>query len=199
MSYLTTVAPTWRRLLTVTISLTVAVMAMQPSRPPIAGANRLSAPTYTSRLLGVNWQQAAGRDLDCRVPGLGLEPPTVRYHDITGDGFPDSFVVLRCHTGDSSAFDQLAVFDGASSPAHPRRLGILIRTPRSHEYTVAIRTGMKIQTVSFSGFTASTTGRMFRVQGGSICPGILARQNATWDGHAFQRGRLVTIRVDPCS
>ena len=111
-----TAGPIRRRSLAVSTSGVVAIIAMLASAPAPAHAIHHSPPTHTSRLLRVHWQQVAGRDLDCHVPGLGLEPPVVRYHDITGDGFPDSVVVLRCRTGDSSAFDQLEVFDGASDP-----------------------------------------------------------------------------------
>ena len=123
----------------------------------------------------------------------------MRYHDITGDGFPDSVVVLRCRTGDSSAFDQLEVFDGASDPTHPRRLGILMRAPRSQDYMVAIRTGMKVTSVSFSGSSVTTTGRMFRLHDGSLCLGLVGKKTATWDGHAFALGPLLTSPVDPCT
>ncbi len=188
-----------RRSLAVISSLTAAVLALAPSHPATAATRQAAPSAHGSRLRGVDWQQAAGKDLDCRVPGLGLEAPVVRYYDITGDGVPESFVKLRCRTGDSSAFDQLEVFDGASNPADPRRLDILVRAPRSHEYAEAIRTGMKIKSVSFSGSTVTTTWRMFRAQDSSACPSLVAKRIAAWNGQAFDFGPLKTSRLDSCS
>lgn len=195
MSNLTIINPARKVLLAMSTAFTVIALLSQPL---YVQAAHEPANTHISRLLHVHWMQAAGKDLDCHVPGLGLERPVVRYHDITGDGFPDTFLVLRCRTGDSSAFDQLEVFDGASNPMHPGRLGILIYAPHSQNYLEAIRTGVKIKSISFSGSSVRITGRMFRSQDGAFCLGVLAQRTATWDGRAFKVSPSVTIQLDSC-
>lgn len=165
-------------------------------KPLVSGGAGL--PSDISRWRGVDWRRVAGGDVDCHLPGLGLESPVVRYHDVTGDGFPDPFVALRCRTGDSSAFDQLEVFDGASDPTNPRRLGILIRAPLSHDYPVAIQTGMKIESLSFAGSLVTIVGKMYEPRDSVACPSISATQTDTWSGAAFDRGPITTRRGAPC-
>jgi hypothetical protein len=145
--------------------------------------------TDPNPLWPVNWTKVAADHADCSVTGLGIEFPwTVQAHDITGDKVPDSFVPIECVTGDASSFTQLEVFDGASHISSPRRLGVLTEIPRTDNYLQALRTGMKVRSLSFDGPSVEIQGDMYRPNDAKACPSIAVHQTARWDGQKFILG-----------
>jgi len=119
-------------------------------------------------------------DLDCKVPGLGYEVTDVQLHDVTGDGAPDAFVRVSCRVASSSAPDQLEVFDGASDPARPTRLAVLVRPTDGPDPR-----GLRIRSTSFAGRTVTVAAVGFRASAPNCCPDIPVKRSFAWNGQTF--------------
>lgn len=106
--------------------------------------------------------------------------------DITGDGVRDAFVPLECVTGDASSFTELEVFDGASDPRSPRRLGILTNIPSyDGTYEDAIAVGVKVRGLEFADRQVTIVGDMYVLEDPKACPSIRTIRTAIWDGSNF--------------
>lgn len=144
-----------------------------------------------------DWPHVVAGDVDCSVPGLGVElrwPP--RSYDITGDGVPDTFVPVECYTGDASSDTQLEVFDGTSDAASPRRIGVLTRlyNPRSPiDYPFAIEK-IRVNDVVFSGRSVTMSGDACTASDCLHCPSFAFTQVATWNGTSFSMDAMQVTR-----
>ena len=76
-----------------------------------------------SPLAATNWTTSTS--YRCPSDDQQVQLDKVVYGDITGDGVADAVVSLTCSTTTSSNPLQIEAFDGASSPNHPRSLGVL--------------------------------------------------------------------------
>jgi hypothetical protein len=85
-----------------------------------------ASPSPTDALGGVHWQDHVR---DCATAsggsGLGTIIDAVEKGDVNGDGRMDTLVVDECQASTSRWPSVVEVFDGASEPAHPTRLGTL--------------------------------------------------------------------------
>jgi hypothetical protein len=87
-----------------------------------------ATPSPTDALGGVRWQDQVR---DCATvsggSGLGTLIKSVQKGDLTGDGRLDTLVVDECKASTSRWPSVVEVFDGASNPARPTRLGTLMQ------------------------------------------------------------------------
>lgn len=82
------------------------------------------APAAASPLQGADWAKAT--NFRCPLDDQQVLVDKAAYGDITGDGVADAVVSLTCSTTTSSNPLRVEAFDGTSSPAHPRSLGVLV-------------------------------------------------------------------------
>jgi hypothetical protein len=84
-------------------------------------------PSLADPLAGVHW---ADQVRDCSAAnggsGLGTVVDSVDKGDLTGDGRMDTLVVDECKASTSRWPSVVEVFDGASDPSRPTRLGTLM-------------------------------------------------------------------------
>lgn len=93
------------------------------SGPAATGSRPFGTPA-SSPLRATPWETATG--FRCPSPDQRVVVAKVGYGDITGDGVIDAVAALSCTTSTSSNPLEIAAFDGASDPAHPRSLGVLV-------------------------------------------------------------------------
>ncbi len=136
-------------------------------------------PITDNQLKRVDWEKVAGPLLLCGE----LEPDLRRvdYHDISGDGVPDSFVRMDCATGDDRYPNTILVYDGASSAARPRMLDALLVA----EDDVYLNRGGCLQ---FDGSRVTLRGRTYRDTDPAGDPTLLVTQTSTWNGSKLVRG-----------
>ena len=137
-----------------------------------------SPPQLTDPLAGVDWERHVR---DCSVDqggsGLGTVIDTVAKGEITGDDRLDTLVVNRCESRTSSWPQQIEVFDGASDPAAPRRLGVLLDGDSDYPRDVTV-------TVEPDGRVV-IVGRGLSATAPLCCPDLTVRRVYRYDGGAF--------------
>ncbi|MCA1706292.1 MAG: hypothetical protein LC808_24710, partial [Actinobacteria bacterium] len=142
------------------------------------------------------WLEVVASDVDCSTPGLGVElrwPP--KKHDITSDGILDSFVPVECFTGDASSDTQLEVFDGASNPAWPTRIGVLTTMsnvwddPTVTIYPFNIK-HIRVNEVSFNNRMVTIKGDGYIADDCLHCPSYAITQQISWTGNGFSFGAM---------
>lgn len=117
-----------------------------------------------------------------RVDGLGaLDWPARARRHLTGDGVPDTAVVMRCSP--ESKAGQLQVYDDASEPADPTLLGILTHAAKPGSPRLDFDFGA---TVEATGAEVSFRGALSLDKDESM----FARQTFTWNGERFVPGEL---------
>lgn len=128
-----------------------------------------------------HWMRAALSHLDC-----GSLQPEYLYdvepiaEDVTGDGLPDPIAVVTCETGNNSYPHQVETFDGASDPAAPRSLGVLL----------SASSGVKVRTITVTGTRVKLRGAKAAPGDPSGCLSLRAERTMTWRGSTFKLGRL---------
>ena len=102
--------------------------APSPASPTMSSATPTSAeapkPAAASPLQGADWAKVT--NFRCPLDDQQVLADKAVYGDITGDGVADAVVSLTCSTTTSSNPLRVEAFDGASGPAHPRSLGVLV-------------------------------------------------------------------------
>ena len=137
-----------------------------------------ASPPATDALAGVAWDRHVR---DCSVDeggsGLGTVIDDVVKGDVTGDERVDTLVVDRCESSTSPWPQVVEVFDGASDPAAPRRLGLLLdgdpEYPR--DVNVTVQPGGRIAIV----------GRGLSASAPLCCPDLTLRRMYRYDGGQF--------------
>jgi hypothetical protein len=90
-------------------------------------SGRESGPQTTRSFRNVVWPSVID-DLDCEPMNRGVELGGVTYGNARGNGVTDAVVWVDCFHDASTWPYQVEVFDGASDPARPGRLAVLIST-----------------------------------------------------------------------
>lgn len=150
-----------------------------PSAEP-AGSGSSGGPTAPGPLGGTDWTSAAG--YRCPSDDQRVLVDRVVYGDITGDGVPDAVVTLTCSTTTSSNPLQVQAFDGASSPTHPRSLGVLFAGDDPlylKQATVTIAHGGSVR---LSGQALGPDAAL------AATPDIHVTQTFTYSNHALHPG-----------
>ena len=162
---------------TAAISAVVVALLVAGCSSP-APAPALSESPSVDALAGVGW---ADHVRDCSVDhggsGLGTVIDDVVKGDLTGDGRVETLVVDRCESSTSSWPQQIEVFDGASDPAAPRRLGVLLDGDSDYprDVTATVEPGGRVVIV----------GRGLSATAPLCCPDVGIRRVYTYDGGAF--------------
>jgi len=162
-------------------------------------------PTATENPLGkVDWTKVVTQtDLGCNGPtgpNLGVQVDEKQFADVTRDGKEEVFVAVSCVASTSSWPDRLEVFDGASDPAHPRRIATLLDY---HDGTDerGLRMGRNFgipQSITISGQTVVVVSLGYASSDPDCCPSQKVTDTFTWNGSGFTRGkRLVTKAKTP--
>ena len=109
--------------------------------------------------------------------GLGTVIDNVVKAEHTGDEFLETFVVDRCESRTSPWPQMVEVFDGASDPDAPSRLGLMLdgdpEYPR--DVTVTVESGGRVVLV---GRGLSSTATL-------CCPDVTVRRVYEYEGGAF--------------
>jgi hypothetical protein len=153
------------------------VAAALASAALLAGCTS-SPPQLTDPLAGVDWKHYVR---DCSVDqggsGLGTLIDSVAKGEITGDDRLDTLVVDRCESSTSPWPQVVEVFDGASDPSAPRRLGVLLEADPAYprDVTVTVEPGGRVVLV---GEGLSDTAPL-------CCPDLTVRRVYTYAGGAF--------------
>ncbi len=102
---------------------------------------RQPPPPEPDRLAEVDWPAFLAECPIGQARGFGRKVDDLVKAEVTGDRFPDTLVVDSCDSPTASNQQTVEVFDGASDPAAPRRLGILMADdpdyPRRMKVTVS--------------------------------------------------------------
>jgi hypothetical protein len=137
-----------------------------------------SASAAVDALAGVNW---AEHIRDCSVEhggsGLGTVIDDVVKADLTGDGRVETLVVNQCDSSTSPWPQQIEVFDGASDPANPARLGVLLEGDGEYPRDVSV-TAEPGGRVVIIGKGLSSTAPL-------CCPDLTLRRVYRYDGRSF--------------
>jgi hypothetical protein len=120
-------------------------------------------------------------DLDCLPVNRGIEVLGIRYADVRGVGVKDAFVWVVCQHETSAWPHQLEVFDGASDPAAPRRIAVLIPAARTFDKAVLINS------LSFAGRTVTVDGASYADNDATCCPSKRVHRVFAWTGNQFHR------------
>ncbi len=135
-------------------------------------------PAVSDRLADVQWERYVR---DCSVDqggsGLGTVVDDVVKAELTGDEFVETLVVDRCESSTSAWPQMVEVFDGASDPAAPRRLGLMLDGDPEYPSDVAV-------TVE-SGGRVVLVGRGLSSTAPLCCPDITVRRVYQYEGGAF--------------
>ena len=143
-----------------------------------------ASPTTTrSTLEGLKKEDWANiiTDLDCLPVNRGIEVLGIRHADVRGVGVNDAFVWVTCYHETSAWPHQLEVFDGASDPAAPRRIALLIPAARTFDKAVLIRS------LSFAGHTVTVDGASYADNDATCCPSRRVHRVFSWTGDQFRR------------
>lgn len=94
--------------------------------PPVS-VSPVATTSPEDTLAAVHWEEQL-RDCSAASGGSGLGTliNSMTKGDVTGDGRLDTLVVDECKASTSRWPSVVEVFDGASDPAHPTRLGMLM-------------------------------------------------------------------------
>jgi len=95
-----------------------------PAPSAAATSSAAPKPAAASPLQGADWAKVT--NFHCPLDDQQVVVDKAVYGDITGDGVADAVVSLTCSTTTSSNPLRVEAFDGASTPAHPRSLGVLV-------------------------------------------------------------------------
>ncbi|GIH08542.1 hypothetical protein Rhe02_66090 [Rhizocola hellebori] len=94
----------------------------------------------SDRLANVAWLPFLAHCPIGEAHGFGMKIDSVVKGELTGDQVPDTLVIDSCDSPTGSNPQTVEVFDGASDPAAPARLGILMAQdpdyPRKMQVTV---------------------------------------------------------------
>jgi hypothetical protein len=153
------------------------------SSAPAAQGGPTTTGSARARLTAANWLSVTGRDLDCQAIGLGWELLNVQHDDVTGDRLPDALVTTACRVATSSAPEQLEVFDGASNPQRPTRIGVLVRE-REHPAPADDR-GVRIRSIAVDHGVVRVTAAAFSTAAANCCPDLLFRRSFRWTKRGF--------------
>jgi hypothetical protein len=110
--------------------------------------------------------------------GLGTVIDDVVKGDVTNDGRVDTLVVDRCDSSTSPWPQEIEVFDGASDPAKPTRVAILLQGDPEYPRDLQV--------------TVEPAGRIVAVGKGLssdaplCCPDIEVRRVFTWSDGSFR-------------
>jgi hypothetical protein len=187
----TTGVPTGDRLVTYTYE-GVTVTLESESFQWVAHSGPTRAARRTSLLRAADWDAVAKAEMNCGSLGPEfndwIKPVSA---DVTGDGSPDAVVALTCATNNGSHPDQVGVFDGASNPASPRRIAVLIPA----------EAGIRVRQIAAAGGRVTVTGSKLAAHDPMGCPSVRVRRSFTWSGTRFVAGpqSVTTLSDGTCA
>ena len=160
---------------------TLAAACLAACSTAATGATRVTATAAVSSATvgaaSVDWSRFAR---SCAVAdggsGLGTRIDDVVRADLNADGHPEAFVVDECESSTSAWPQQVEVFDGATDPAAPRRLGVLLADDPVHPRSVAI---------TVNGGRVTITGTGLSDDAPLCCPDLTIRRVYLWSGKGF--------------
>jgi hypothetical protein len=152
-----------------------------------------------SSLKEVDWTKVAtAKELGCPHPASPNDPHGVQvdakqFADVTGDGKPEAFVAVACVGSTESWPDRLAVFDGASDPAHPRRITTLLDYQDGTDGPHGL--GLRIQSIKVSGKQVIVVSKGWLPGECFACGDRQVTDTFTWNGSRFIRGPRSVVRM----
>ena len=120
-------------------------------------------------------------DLDCAPVNRGVEVLGIRFADVRGVGVKDAFIWVDCYHETSAWPHQLEVFDGASDPAAPRRIAVLVPAVREQDKAVLI------ESLSVSDRAVTVNGASYGPNDPTCCPSRRVHRVFAWTGDQFRR------------
>jgi len=140
----------------------------------------------------VDWTKVVPeKELGCLPPVSPSDPHGVQvdakqFADVTGDGKPEAFVVVACIGSTESWPDRLEVFDGASNPAHPRRIATLLDYQDGTDGHHGL--GLRIQSIKVPGKHVIVVSKGWLSGECFACGDRQVTDTFTWNGSRFIRG-----------
>ena len=145
----------------------------------------------------VDWTKAVTEtDLGCNGPtgpNNGELVDEKQFADVTGDGKEEAFVAVACRGITESWPDRLEVFDGASDPAHPRRIATLLDYQDGTDGTNG--NGLRIQSIMISGKMVTVVSDGWTPGECFACGDQQATDTFTWNGSGFTRGPRSVVQA----
>ncbi|GCE08178.1 hypothetical protein [Dictyobacter aurantiacus] len=182
-------------LMTMLVACGNATAATQPGSTSVKTTPPLSVPS----LQKTDWANIIpGKELGCPAPVSSGDPHGIQVDakqlaDVTGDGKPEAFVAVACVGSTESWPDHLEVFDGASDPAHPRRITTLLNdqdgTDGSHGF------GLRVQSIKVSGKLVTVVSKGWLPGECFACGDQQVTDTFTWNGTRFIRGPRSVVRM----
>ena len=157
------------------VAATALLFVVAGCRSVSGSPSGTASPAPANALAGVHWQDYVR---NCSVAeggsGLGTVIDDVVAGDVTGDGRVDTLVVDRCESSTSSWPQEIEVFDGASNPAHPTRLAVLLHGDKDYprDLSVTVERGGRIVVV----------GKGLSYSAPLCCPDIEIHKVFVWSG-----------------
>jgi len=130
-------------------------------------------------------------------PNLGVLVDEKQFADVTGDGKEEAFVAVACVASTSSWPDRFEVFDGASDPAHPRRIATLLDYQDGTDER-GLRIGRNVgipQSITISGRTVTVVSLGYAPTDPDCCPSRQITDTFTWNGSDFTRGSRSVVQA----
>jgi hypothetical protein len=132
-----------------TTRLATAIMAAGLATALVGCGSEGSHAGATDPLRHTDWTTAT--NYQCPSTDQRVLLDQAAYGDFTGDGVNDAVVSLTCSTTTSSNPVQVAAFDGASEPAHPRLIGVLLSDRDPALYVEHVQLAVTANTIRLSG------------------------------------------------
>ncbi|HET8846741.1 MAG TPA: zinc ribbon domain-containing protein [Ktedonobacteraceae bacterium] len=174
-----------------------------------SGAPVTPGPATTSRtvvstklenpLSQVNWTKTI-TNLGCDQPGgpqLGVELDEQQFADITADNKAEAFVAVSCVPSTSSWPSYLEVFDGASDPAHPRLLAVLLKdTDGVDERGLRIGKNADLaRSIAITRETVTVISQGYASTDANCCSSKQVTDVFTWNGQRFVHSSRSVVSV----
>jgi hypothetical protein len=147
----------------------------------------------------VDWTKIfSEKELGCPPPVSPGDPHGVQvgakqFADVTGDGRPEAFVAVACVGSTESWPDRLEAFDGASAPAHPRRIATLLDYQDGIDGPHGF--GLRIQSIKVSGKHVIVVSKGWLPGECFACGDRQVTDTFTWNGSIFIRGPRSVVRT----
>jgi hypothetical protein len=129
--------------------LSTALVAIGLAAGAVGCGSGRPAGGATDPLRHTNWTTATNYECPSTDQRVLLDQAV--YGDFTGDGVNDAVVSLTCSTTTSSNPVQVAAFDGASEPVHPRLVGVLLSDRDPALYVEKVKLAVAGNTIRLSG------------------------------------------------
>ena len=163
-----------------------------PTSDPGDGATTIGDPGDGGMPAGLG-EDADWRKMVSACPHKGQKPviQKVVTADVTGDGVHDALVARSCEAVTSYWPSTVEVFDGASQPAKPRRIGVLLDEVGAADqpWVTKLRAGGREVTIEAHGVDELSD---------NACPDLNLTYRYRFSGGDFQRVARQVGNADAC-